>query len=396
MKRLLHLGTFDKILCCIFFIGHTSLVICQTIISESKVLSVTAGLRSGNILSSIDNGLIYFTPTFVSEKSARFIYVIDKSGLFRDSIVINEKNKKGIGTERIVQFSISDNLLVVLCPEQIYFYNKIGNSFFFDRSIKNSYSFSGLERLGNGLLLYVCYPFHPLDQKETNVWAKINLSKKVIEEIHIPEIDNTQFGYFVNSWVSTFDTTIAHASTTEYKIVFYNEFYQPFDSIVRNEGLFGIDTISVNNRSLYSKEGIADFMKLDDEKFTRIRKIFMLDDKHLLVLSKLSKETSFSHFKTRLDIWEKNLDGWKIKNQVLGDDMYIKGGVYDEQHLFLGNLFQNVYDLRISEGNVYCVSFPYYPKVITESFDKEKDIDAFFKGVTEFKYGLEKFTFGNN
>ncbi|MNY17119.1 hypothetical protein D3C86_1504180 [compost metagenome] len=246
-----------------------------------------------------------------------------------------------------------------------------------------------MERLGNNFLLYVCYPFHPLDQKETNVWAKLDLSKQEIVDVHFPEIDNTKFGNLVNSWVSTCEGTIAHASSSEYKVIFYDENYLRVDSIVMNsDTLFRVDMDFLEQFDLRSKTGISKFMESDAQKLTRIRKVFLLDNNQLAVLSKLSKDLSPPYGKARLDVWEKNPDGWKLKSQVLGDDMYRDGEVYNEQHVFLGNLYQNVFDLKISNGQIYSVSFPYYPKVITEGFDRGKDIDSYFKDSTGFYYGL--------
>ena len=368
----------------------------QTLVSSLKQIPQTGNLNSGNILSCIDDGTIYFTPTN-SQTSERIIFAIGLDGLQKESLKIKQKGKKGLKNERIVQFAILGDKLIVLSNVSIHFYHRSGNQFVWDKSIKNEYSFSGMERLGNNFLLHVCYPFHPLDQKETNVWAKLDLSKKEIADVHFPEIDNTKFGNLVNSWVSVYEGTIAHASSSEYKVVFYDLNYSRLDSIVMSsDTIFRVDKGFLEQFDLRSKTGISKFMESDSQKLTRIRKVFLLDSQHLLVISKLSKEVSSPYGKARLDMWEKNSDGWVLKNQLFGDDMFRDGEVYDELHPFLGNLYQNVFDLRISNGQIYCVSFPYYPKVITESFDRIKDIDVYFKDSTEFYYGLERFVFGSN
>lgn len=368
---------------------------CQTLTSVLQEIPQTGNLNSGNILSCVEEETIYFTPTYI-QTSDRTIFAVGLDGSLKESVIIKQKGKKGLKNERIIQFEILENKLIILSNASIHFYRRSGNQFVLEKSIKNQYSFSGMNRLGRNLLLHVCYPFHPLDQEETNVWAKLDLSKQEITEIHSPVIDNTKFGCFVNSWVSTFGTTIAHASTSEYKIVFYNEFYKPVDSIVENEKYFGIDTIIVNKLKLQSKEAISNFMNLDEEKFTRIRKIFMLDDNHLLVLSKLSQSVSPPNGKARMDFWVKGLKGWEKKNQVFGDDIYRKGEVYDEQHPFLGNIYQNIYSICVEGGKLYSVSFPFYPKVVTQSFDMSKDIDSYFKDKSEFYYGLENFWIADN
>ncbi|MNK05511.1 hypothetical protein D3C87_233940 [compost metagenome] len=389
MKKLLDLGIFKLLVCCFVVVGQSTGCFGQIVTSSSKKLSQSGGLRSGKILSYIENELIYFTPATVDKASDRFIYVIDLNGLKQDSISIQDKKRKGIGLAHVVQFAVSGKSLVILSSDLIYFYRRVGRSFVFERSIKNTYSFSGMERLGNNFLLYVCYPFHPLDQKETNVWAKLDLSKQEIVDVHFPEIDNTKFGNLVNSWVSTCEGTIAHASSSEYKVIFYDENYLRVDSIVMNsDTLFRVDMDFLEQFDLRSKTGISKFMESDAQKLTRIRKVFLLDNNQLAVLSKLSKDLSPPYGKARLDVWEKNPDGWKLKSQVLGDDMYRDGEVYNEQHVFLGNLYQNVFDLKISNGQIYSVSFPYYPKVITEGFDRGKDIDSYFKDSTGFYYGL--------
>lgn len=384
-------------ICCLMLGWNSHFGFAQALTSTSKKLSQTGGLRSGKILSCIENELIYFTPAIVDKASNRFLYVIDTNGLKQDSISIKDKKKKGIGIAHLVQFAVLGKSLIILTSDLIYFYRQEGNSFVFERSVKNSYHFSGMERLGNDFLLYVCYPFHPLDQRETNVWAKLDLSKQEITDVHFPEIDNTKFGNLVNSWVSVYGGTIAHASSSEYKVVFYDSNYSRLDSIVMSsDTLFRVDENFLDQFDLRSKDGISKFMESDSQKLTRIRKVFLLDNQHLLVISKLSKEVSSPHGKARLDVWEKNSDAWNLKNQIFGDDMFRDGEVYDDKHVFLGNLYQNVFDLRVNNGRVYCVSFPYYPKVITESFDRVKDIDTYFKDSTEFYYGLEKFVFGSN
>ncbi len=368
---------------------------CQTLTSVLQKIPQTGNLNSGNILSCVDEETIYFTPTYI-QTSDRTIFAVSLDGLPKEALIIKQKGKRGVKNERIIQFAILEDKLIVLSNASIHFYHRFGNQFVLGKSIKNQYSFSGMDRLGNNLLLYVCYPFHPLDQEETNVWAKLDLSKQQITEVHSPAIDNTKFGCFVNSWVSTFGTTIAHASTSEYKVVFYNEFYEPIDSIVENEKHFSVDTSIVNKLKLQSKDAISNFMKLDEEKFTRIRKVFMLDDNHLLVLSKLSQSVLPPNGKARLDFWVKGSKGWEKKNQIFGDDMYRKGEVYDEQHPFLGNIYQNMYTICVREGRLYCVSFPFYPKIVTQSFDMSKDIDSYFKDKSEFYYGLENFWVADN
>lgn len=368
---------------------------CQTLTSVLKQIPQTGNLNSGNILSYIEDETIYFTPTYV-QTSERSIFAIRPDGLLKETLIIKQKGKKGLGNERIVQFAILGNKLIVLSNESIHFYRRSGNQFVLEKSIKNKYSFSGMERLGKGFLLHVCYPFHPLDQAETSIWGKLDLSKQEITEIYSPTIDNTKFGCFVNSWVSTFGVTIAHASTSEYKVIFYNEFYKPIDSIVEKDKLFSIDTGIVNKLKLQSKDAISNFMHLDEEKFTRIRKVFMLDDEHLLVLSKLSQVASSHPGKARLDIWTKGTKGWEKKNEIFGDDIYRKGEIYDEQHLFLGNIYQNMYTICVSGGKLYSVSFPFYPKIVTQSFDMSKDIDSYFKDKSEFYYGLENFWITDN
>lgn len=397
VKKLLDLAIFKTLISCLVLVWNSNLGFAQELTSNSIKLCQTGGLRSGKILSYIENELIYFTPAIVDKASSRFLHVIDKNGLKHDSISIKDKKRRGIGVTHLVQFAVLGKSLVILTSDLIYFYRREGKSFVFESSIKNSYSFSGLEQLGNDFLLYVCYPFHPLDQKETNVWAKLDLSKQEITNVHFPEIDNTKFGNLVNSWVSVYEGTIAHASSSEYKVVFYDANYLRLDSIVMSfDTLFRVDKNFVDQFDLRSKTGISEFMESDSQKLTRIRKVFLLDNQHLLVISKLSKEVSAPHGKARLDMWEKNSDGWKMKSQIFGDDMYRDGAMYDSQHPFLGNLYQNVFDLKVSNGQIYCVSFPYYPKVITESFDREKNIDLYLKDVTEFNYGLEKFVFGGN
>lgn len=368
----------------------------QALHSEVQRIPVTGNLNSGNILSYIEGETIYFMPMY-TDAPERVVFSVGLDGAVKESFTIRQKGKKGLGNERIVSFAVSGTKLIVLSGSSIHFYERSGKHYVVEKSIKNPYSFSGIERLGNSFLLHVCYPFHPLDQKETSVWAKLDLAKQEVVDVHFPEIDNTKFGNLVNSWVSTYEGTIAHASSKEYKIVFYDANYSRVDSIeLQSDTLFRVDMGFVEQFDLRSKTGISQFMESDAQKLTRIRKVFLLDDRHLVVLSRLSKEVSPPGGKARLDFWEKDTSGWKIKSQVLGDDMYQEGERYDEQHVFLGNLYQNVFDLRISNGQIYSVSFPYYPKVITESFDRERDMDGVLKDATEYYYGLEKFVFRIN
>ncbi|TSJ45652.1 hypothetical protein [Fluviicola chungangensis] len=352
-------------------------------------------MQTGNVLSCIDNGVVYFMPSY-TDKKERSIYLVDLDGRSKEPLTIREDGIKGFKNERLIQFAVSGSNLIVLSNKSIHFFRRDRNSFQVVKTIKNSYSFDHIEKLGNSFLLHVCYSFHPMDQTETNLWVKLDMSSLEIGKLFTPEIDNSKFGSFVNSWVSTYERTIAHASTSQYKVMFYNDLFLPIDSIELSDELFKLDTGLINNADLYSKEGISNFMKLDDEKFSRIRKVIMLNSTQVLVFSKLSQEALTDKGKVRLDMWDKSSGVWRLQLQVAGDEIYKDGETYDDQHTFLGNLYQNVFDLRISNGQIYCVSFPYYPKVKTESFDRVKDIEASFKDSNEFHYGLEKFVFSNN
>lgn len=332
----------------------------------------------------------------LTDKKERSIYLIDLDGRPKELLTINEGGIKGFKSERIIQFIISGSNLVILSNKSIHFFRRDRNSFQVVKTIKNKYSFDHIEKLGDSFLLHVCYSFHPMDQAETNLWAKLDMSSMELGKLYIPPIDNSKFGSFVNSWVSTYGNTIVQASTSHYKVMFYNDLFLQIDSIVLSDELFKLDTALINHADLYSKEGISNFMKLDDEKFSRIRKVILLSSTRVLIISKLAQEAPADNGKVRLDIWDKKAGVWKLENQILGDEIYKDGERYDDQHIFLGNLYQNVFDLRVDNGQVYCVSFPYYPKVKTENFVREKDIDAYFKDLTEFNYGLEKFVFGSN
>lgn len=387
--------SFESLILLFVFFSNGRILNGQTITSTCVKLDQTDGLQTGNVLSCIDDGVIYFMPSYTNEKE-RLIYLTDLDGRTKESLIIREDRVKGFKNERIAQFIVSGNNLIVLSNKSIHIFRRDRNSFQLAKTIKNQYSFDHIEKLGGSFLLHVCYSFHPMDQLETNLWAKLDMSSMEIGKLYVPAIDNSRFGSFVNSWVSTYKKTIAHASAKEYKIMFYNDLFVPIDSIVLYDELFKLDTSLVNKADLYSKEGISNFMKLDDEKFSRIRKVVMLDSTRILVLSKLSQEVPKDKGKVRMDLWDKSSGLWKLHYQTTGDEIYKDNEPYDDQHAFLGNLYQNVFDLRVNEGRIYCVSFPYYPKVITESFDRVKDIDAYFKDSTEFYYGLEKFVFGNN
>lgn len=375
------------------FFGRISLS--QPLVSVRQKISQSGNLNSGNILSCIDGETIYFTPTNL-QNTHRVIFSISLEGVLKDQFTLKPKGKKENKQERIVQFSVIGDKLVLLSNLSIHFYERSGKQFIHTKAIKNSFSFSGMERLGNKLLLHVCYPFHPLDQEKTNLWATVDLVSQEITNFHVPKIDNSKFGCFVNSWVSVYKSTIAHASTSDYKIVFYDENFVPVDSILDKTVQFGIDSSYVNNINLQSKDAISNFMSYDEENFTRIRKVFYLDENRILVLLKLANSATYNKGKAELDIWVKDSTGWIKKNAIYGDDIYVKGAVYNDQQIFLGDIFQNVYSLCIKDKKIYCVSFPFYPKIVTQNFDMIEDIDSYFKDKGEFFYGLEIFNVGFN
>jgi hypothetical protein len=253
-----------------------------------------------------------------------------------------------------------------------------------------------MDKIGKNLLLQVCYQFHPQDQIETNRWAVLDMNKKEIINVFEPNFDNSKFGFSVNSWVSTHEGIIAHASSYSYKVHFFDTLFQLVDSVVLDEKMFQINPEIIDKMNLMGKDNIAQFIDYADEHFSRIQKIFLLDSTHLLVFSKLANADSLSAHKGRIDLWVKQQKVWTLMEKSFGDIMFEKGSSYQSEKDFFGFLFQNVYSINVYQKQLISIVFPYYPIVNTNSFDYDKDINHYFKNESEFHYGLQSTSFFSN
>lgn len=372
----------------VFIVGKTH---CQNQVTYAATpLELTGNLQKGFITSYSSSNTVYFVDKYPG-KEQRVLYSIDQQNKLDSSSFIKSKHLKKFKTERVMSFVVKQDKLLVLTNGAIYQFSKTtSNNWKYEASTTNKYGFYSMLDVGEELLLEVCYPFHNSSGKADNLWAKYDLKTNTITSFHTPEIDNSLFACFVNSWISTSNGIIAHASTSTYHIGFYNADFKLIDSIVCDSAyVSSIARSEVDHFDLDSKEGVSEFSSFDKKTYSRIRKIFLMDSTHLVVLIR-KKEVEDGLDK--LDFWEKEQGKWHLSSSQNVDLMYKKGQPYNDSIFSMNGLYQNMQSLTIVNHSIVRIFCPFY-HLNTESFDRKKDIDAKIGGNSTINYGMERFTF---
>lgn len=362
--------------------------------SETIRLPLKARIDESVLVSTMDNGSLYFLNLYSKGKN-RYLYRYRQNEKIDSLCFDTSKRLRKLFNERIDDLVVKDDTVVVVTNDHIYQLINNKNYLKFRSVINNVQSFKGAECIGDNVLLHVCYPFHPAEKRLHNLWARYSMKTGTIEQDFVPSIDNSRFGNLVNSWVTSYKGLVAQASTWEYKVHFYNDRFQLVDSMIfEDEIVKKIPKKAIDTFLLDSKEGVGKFRTFESQNFSRIRKVYLLDSTHLLVLIKM-KEADGLENKVLVELIEKKNGTWKKIHSSMEDLWYVDGQAYNDSTVVYAGMYQNFFPINVSDGRVMRLFCPYVPKVVTSSFNRKKDIGDYITNSKEYFYGLEIFDFNN-
>ncbi|MCA0430956.1 MAG: hypothetical protein LCH32_10705 [Bacteroidetes bacterium] len=361
----------------------------------NKPTGINNNPNSFRVLSCIDKNIIYYLDAFnaTNKNSLQvFSYYVKKDINSEKLEVLVNKQFKKLLHEPIYSFIIQKNILVLLTDEFIYigkFHDQ--NKIKIIKSIKNQkFSYQKIMRLNdNELFLYVYYNYHPLDAPKKHVWAKLNLTSLELENIKYQDESEANFTHSIKNWVTTYKGLIANCSTTHYKINFYNNNFETYDSISTNFFDDNLNFLHLFKNSLNSKDEIQIFKRKDDSLLKRIEKIILLDSNTLLVNVKLPKQKDFE-----IHLWRKSNSKWKLIKKEIILTFYKDGDKYDSTNNILNPLFGNHLEITVENNFMYAVCSHFMPNVISNSFKMQDDyVDKLNEMIKENKlyYGIKKY-----
>ncbi len=360
---------------------------------DTQIKSDESSSMNRIISANYGENIFFMSQTKYNSLKHRYIYKFNIKTGDSDSLKISySKETKSFINERFFSIEVTDNKIIILTDENINILQYSNNKINSITSIKNKYFFSYIKKLNNNeFFLYVNYNFHPLDAPDRHVWAKLNLTTNNITDVKKMSEDNAIYSHFVNNWVSIYNGLIAYSNTTEYKITFYNSNFTKMDSLISDKldsNKIYLNEVDSNND--YSKEGITNMMKKDEQSLKRIQKIFLLDSAHIMVMVKIPKTP-----KCEFDLWSKTNNNWSLNNTELISNFYESNKKYEQNNQLAEGFFGNVNGVLYNKNNEYnIIYFPFMENIITESFDYNIDYNDKINSLVKkqkLTYGIKKY-----
>lgn len=358
---------------------------------QVKELSTYMGRTCG----SLSDGKIYFMKGSGSSKDQRILHSYDlNTRKTKDIEFVNSKETKALFRDRIDAFEVIGDKIVILTDPAIIVLKMTKGKAEFVQKTDNTKFFKFIGKTSDHkIFLSIDYNFHPMDAPDKHVWANYDLATNEIVNTKKMSDENAIFSHYVNGWVSICKDKIAYSKTTDYSIYFYNSSFEKTDSI-KSDLLASNKTYSdvLTKPFEFSKDHIVSIQQLDDSVLTRIQKIFYIDSAHLFVTLKLPKVKQLG-----LHLWEKKGRDWSLVKSDSIPYFYETGKAYTDKNNSMTGFYGNA-DVLVSDGNgcIYYLYSPYMDKIITGSFDMQKDytnkINELIKA-NNITYGLKKFTF---
>lgn len=302
-----------------------------------------------------------------------------------------EKNTKALASEPVYSLHFNSSNSIILTDAFFYFFSISKNKeLVFIKKIKNDKFYNQLIPLQDRVILaYINYNFHPFDSPDKHVWAKIDMVKLEIGATKKMDEENALFSHYTNSWISSFKGKIIYANTLNYTIKFFDQNFNIIDSIVTDKlsanlkykNLFDDNT---NN----SKDEIIEVLQKDDSCFTRIQKVFFLNESSILVMLKLPKTKAFEY-----DLWRKKDATWVLDYTAKEFGFFQENQEYNLKNQPVNTLLGNMSGLQLIEGEFFAIEYPYYSPIVTKSFNRESDYDAIInESILQNKayYGVKK------
>lgn len=349
----------------------------------------------GRTCASMANGKIYFMKGSGSSKDKRILHSYDLTTHKTEDIEFaNSKDTKLLFRDRIDAFEVIGDKMIILTDPEIIILKITKSKAEFVQKTKNTKFFNFIcKTTDTTLFLSIDYNFHPMDAPDKHVWANYNMAKNEIVNTKKMSDDNAIFSHYVNGWVSICKDKIAYSKTTDYSIYFYNSSFEKTDSI-KSELLASNKKYSdvLTKPFGFSKDHIVSIQQLDDSVLTRIQRIFYIDTTHVFVTLKLPKVKQLG-----LHLWEKKGRDWSLIKTDSIPYFYEAGKAYTDKNNSMTGFYGNA-DALVTDGSgsIYYVYSPYMDKIMTDSFDMQKDytnkINELIRA-NNMTYGLKKFTF---
>jgi len=323
------------------------------------------------MLSDHEDSIFFMTPS-VNRKGTRPIFSTknDLDSLF----FIVPESSTSFHKERILSFTVLNDFFILIGSQKIYIFNAPEKSgeIVLRHEIPNKYGLTESYKLDDKtVFLRVFYDYHPLDESDKHVWAKLNPRSGKIWSIKKMSDQDIAFSYFVNNLVDVHQGQILRSESTQYLLRIYDKNFNVIDSIYSKEldSINNVDRSFIKSTNFFSKAKISKLKKYDDSLLTRIRKSFFLNDSTIMVLLKPKQKE-----KLRVDVWRRSGEFWNLHLQDSSSIWYEEGESYDDENLIYSDFYQNVCDLVYLGGYSFIrFYFPFIQTLNVENYNENRD-----------------------
>lgn len=342
---------------------------------------VENSLNWSKILSDVVDSTLYFT-TKNNDSQNRLLYSTNKEF---DTLYFNTTGEaQSFSTELLFSFTALSDCFVFVGSQYVYIFNSQDENgeLILRHKLKNEFGLLESYKIDDQtVFLRVFFDYHPLDESDKHLWAKLDVKSGNIHSVSKMSDDDVAFSHFVNDLVDVHNQKILRSESTKYLLRVYDENFNLVDSLYSSEldSLNDVDMSFVKTTSFFSKTKIGELKKFDDSLLTRIRKAYFLNDTTVMVLIKLKQRDV-----VRADIWVKYSNGWKRTIQDSSSIWFEMGESYSKDKTIYADFYQNVSDLvYLGDNTFHRFYFPYISNIETENYDSKEDY--FYKQRDAFK-----------
>lgn len=222
-------------------------------------------------------------------------------------ILISSKGiKSKYSTDSGKDFYVDGSSFYILNYRSIHIYKKEGNRFSYSAYIKPKYSYSYfLGKIGEHLILYEGYNYHPLDQKEQVIISKFSTKSYEIVKSIYPKMNGIEFTHSNKRFCAIHKNTILFSQPFSDTISIYNSDLEQVGRIKLKNTID--DTVNVNYKEFSTDE--IQRVLMDDYLYNRNIKISVVGDTLLVLYKK-----KFQNFRGSvwMDVYTNTNEKWVI------------------------------------------------------------------------------------
>lgn len=249
------------------------------------------------------NNLIVMDDDWVVKDSVMLL-TIWESGIEK-TVPINQKDFPRKGA--IMDIAKYDRNLYLLELQHIYHFIENGDIYQLKEIIDVPDLHFNLEVSDKALIAYTCIPVSDRSiDKSTRIFI-YDLLKRKGESYYLRNPNGLRYTLVRPRHVlEYFDGNLLLSDITEYKITFYNDAFEPQDSIVRKPD----EWVSPEKQSTSKEESLADtFNKMKGRSL--IQSVDYIDSHRIFVVWTIPSEERL--YEKRYDIWKKQMGQWKLE-----------------------------------------------------------------------------------